>query len=207
MSGSIGITVEVQPGEKPAVLRLSSVAGSISIRMISGGGLFHAPSLSEATRTRVLMTEISCQSGSVSGDVVHGNGGSTIISSRSGSISVTIYTTGVTEQDPPSSLSVSTNSGSQNIKVLAPLASTEAVRAIEASHTVLGSGSMNIRYPNTWEGVVHARGQGMGSISASGRGLVVQKEGRNELYGYRGMKGGSRIEVLEQGSGSVRFQC
>jgi len=208
-SGSISVTVEVQPGEKPAVLRLSSASGSVRVQMVSGGGLFKSKprTISDAAQTRVLMTDISTQSGSVSGDVVHGNGGKTSISTQSGSVHVSIYTVGVTEDDPTSILSISTTHGSQNVNVLAPLASTEAVRAIEGTHTVRGSGSMNIRYPTEWEGVVHVKAHGMGSVSADGRGLVVQKEGRGELYGYKGMKEGKTIEILEQGSGSVHFSC
>jgi hypothetical protein len=177
--------------------------------MVSGGGLFKSktPTISDAAKTRVLMTDISSHAGSVSGDVVHGNGGKTSISSQAGSVSVSIYTVGVSDDDPTSTLSISTTHGSQNVKVVAPLASTEAVRAIEATHTVRGSGSMNIRYPTEWEGVVHVKAHGSGSVSADGRGLVVQKEGRGELYGYRGMKEGKTVEILEQGSGSVNFNC
>jgi hypothetical protein len=206
-SGSIGVTIEVQPGEKPAVLRLSSTAGSVHVKMASGGGLFRKPYVSDAARSRVVRTEISTHAGSVSGDVIHGNGGSTTLSTQAGSVSVTVYTVGVSDQDPASSMSVSTVHGSQNIKVIAPLTSTEAVRAIEASYQVRGSGSMNIKYPNAWEGTVHAKAHGTGSINAWGRGLEVHKEGRNELYGYRGMKEGRRIEMLEQGAGSISFEC
>ncbi len=66
---------------------------------------------------------------------------------------------------------------------------------------------MNIQYPQEWEGMVHIKAMGMGSIGASGQGLNVQKESSRELYGYRGMKEGRRIEVFEGGSGSVQFRC
>lgn len=156
---------------------------------------------------RVLETDISTKSGSVSGDLVHGNGGSTRISSHSASISLDIFTVGVSEQDPGSIISTTTNSGSQNLRILAPLGSAEPVRAIGASHTILGSGSMSIRYPIEWEGTVHLLAQGSGSVSAGGQGLRVRKESSRELYGYKGNKEGRQIEILEQGSGSVRFQC
>lgn len=206
-SGSISIKVDVQPGEKPAVLRLSSVAGSINVKFVSGRGLRSQPTLSPEASTRTLNVEISTHAGSISGDLLHGNGGSTVLSSQAGSVNVKIYTVGVSELDPPSKISVSTWSGSQNVEVRAPLASTEALRAIEASHTVTSSGSMDIRYPNEWEGMVHIKSGGPGSVAASGRGLVVQKESSRELYGYKGMKEGRTIEIQEAGSGSVQFRC
>ncbi|KAJ9496903.1 hypothetical protein H2202_007680 [Exophiala xenobiotica] len=206
-SGSISVNIEVQSGEKPAHLRLSSTAGSVHVKMTSGGGLFRKASVPEVASKRTLITEITAHAGSVSGDLVHGNGGSTTVSTHAGSVSLTLYTNGVSDEDPVSNISTSTWQGSQNIKVLAPFTSTEAVRAIVGSHVIQGSGSMNIQYPPEWEGLVHIKAMGMGSIGASGQGLNVQKESSKELYGYRGMKEGRRIEVLEGGSGSVQFRC
>ncbi|KAK7894873.1 hypothetical protein LTR67_005612 [Exophiala xenobiotica] len=206
-SGSISVNIEVQSGEKPAHLRLSSTAGSVHVKMTSGGGLFRKASVPEVASKRTLITEITAHAGSVSGDLVHGNGGSTTVSTHAGSVSLTLYTSGVSDEDPVSNISTSTWQGSQNIKVLAPFTSTEAVRAIVGSHVIQGSGSMNIQYPQEWEGLVHIKAMGMGSIGASGQGLNVQKESSKELYGYRGMKEGRRIEVLEGGSGSVQFRC
>ncbi|KIW50055.1 hypothetical protein, variant [Exophiala xenobiotica] len=206
-SGSISVNIEVQSGEKPAVLRLSSTAGSVHVKMTSGGGLFRKATVPEIASKRTLITEISAHAGSVAGDLVHGNGGSTTVTTHAGSVSLTLYTSGVSDEDPVSNISTSTWQGSQNIKVLAPFTPTEAVRAILGSHVVRGSGSMNIQYPQEWEGMVHIKAMGMGSIGASGQGLNVQKESSRELYGYRGMKEGRRIEVLEGGSGSVQFRC
>ncbi|OAL26233.1 hypothetical protein AYO22_04411 [Fonsecaea multimorphosa] len=206
-AGSITVNVEVQPGEKPAVLRLSTFSGSVNVKMISGGGLFSKPTVSDAARSRTLVTEISTKAGSVSGSVVHGNGGSTSISTLSGSISVSIFAVGVAETDPESTISTTSISGSQHIKVVPALGSTEAIRAIEASHTIRGSGSMNIAYPLEWEGMVHLSTHGHGSIAASGTGLVVRRESSRELKGYRGATQGRKVEILEIGSGSVKFSC
>ncbi|KAK4935149.1 hypothetical protein LTR10_023740 [Elasticomyces elasticus] len=206
-SGSISIRVDVQEGEKPATLRLSSLAGSVNVRFATGGGFMSKATLSPAAASRTLNIEISTHAGSISGNLLHGNGGSTVLSSQAGSVSVIINTVGVSELDPPSKISVSTWSGSQNVEVRAPLLSTEAVRAIEATHKVTSSGSMSINYPTAWEGMVHVKSLGSGSVGASGRGLVVQKESSRELYGYRGMKEGRTIEIFEEGSGSVNFRC
>jgi hypothetical protein len=206
-SGSISVTVEVQPGDKPAVLRLASTAGSINVRMTSGGGLFKKRLVSEAARSRVLQTEISVGAGSVSGNIVHGNGGSALISTNAGSINLDIYAVGVSEMDARSSLSTVSNHGSQNVRVYSDVTNTEPIRALQASHQVRGSGSMTIEYPTEWEGMVHLTSYGSGSIGASGRGLVVRKESSHELYGYKGPKEGTKVEISELGSGSVRFSC
>jgi hypothetical protein len=206
-SGSISVTVEVQPGNKPAVLRLASTDGSITVRMSSGGGIFKKRFVSDSARGRVLQTEISSNAGSISGDIVFGNGGTAVVSSRAGSITLDIYAVGVSEYDGKALLSTSSNDGSQTLRVISDVTNTEPVRAIEASHTVRGSASMNIAYPADWEGMVHATGYGSGSLGASGRGLIVNKESSHELYGYRGSKAGHNIEISELGSGSVRFTC
>ena len=206
-SGSITVTVEVQPGEKPAILRLASISGSVNVRMTSGGGFMKKRVVPEGARSRVLHTEISTQSGSVSGNVVHGNGGHASISTVAGSISLDVYAVRVSEQDAASTLKTASNNGSQHIRVYSDVASTEAVRAIEASHIVRGGGSMNIEYPTEWEGTVHLTSYGSGSLDASGRGLVVRKESSHELYGYRGAVEGRKVEIIEEGSGSVRFSC
>ncbi|KAJ4511638.1 hypothetical protein HRR83_004324 [Exophiala dermatitidis] len=207
-SGSIFVTIEVQPGDKPSVLRLASKSGSVRVRMVTGGGLFRKPTVvPKAAQERILQTDISTHSGSVIGNVIVGNGGSLRIDTHSASVSVDVFTFGVSEHHAPSNISTSTQSGSQNIQVIAPSGSTEAVRAIDASHTVLGSGSMNIHYPSKWEGTVHILQQGSGYISASGDGLLVRKESGREIFGYKGQKEGRKIEIFEQGSGSVRFRC
>ncbi|OCT53813.1 hypothetical protein CLCR_10017 [Cladophialophora carrionii] len=206
-SGSITVTIEVQPGDKPAVLRLASQAGSVNVKMTSGGGLFRKRFVSEVAKSRVLQTEISSSAGSVSGNIVHGNGGSASISTNAGSINLDVYTVGVSELDAHSRLSTVTNQGSQHVKVYSDISNTEPIRALEASHTVRGSGSMTIEYPTEWEGMVHMTSYGSGSMAASGRGLVVRKESSHELYGYKGSKEGTKVEIAELGSGSVRFTC
>ena len=206
-SGSIIVTIDVQPGEKPAVLRLASESGSVGVKMTSGGGFLKKRTVPDAARARVLRTELSTKSGSVHGDVVHGNGGSTSASVVSGSINLDIFTVAVSEMDPVSNLSTVSNQGSQHIHIFPDVNSSEPIRAIEASHMVKGSGSMNIEYPNEWEGMVHLSAFGSGSIGASGRGLVVRKESSHELYGYKGSKEGRKVEITELGSGSMRFSC
>lgn len=66
---------------------------------------------------------------------------------------------------------------------------------------------MSLQYPMEWEGMVHIKVHGSGSVMATGAGLDVRRESRQELNGYRGSKAGKTIEVAELGSGSVRFVC
>ncbi|KIW15334.1 hypothetical protein PV08_05380 [Exophiala spinifera] len=206
-SGSINVNIQVQSGDKPAVLRLATKSGSVHVRFSSGGGFFSKPVIPKISDQRPLMIDISTNTGSVSGDLVYGNGGSTTISTRSGSITLTMYSVGVSERDPVSNISTTTTTGSQTLKIMSPLASTEAVRAIQARHTVQGSGSMNIQYPQEWEGMVHIKVAGSGSVIASGRELNVQKESSRELYGYKGSKEGRTVDIFTSGSGSALFQC
>jgi len=164
---------------------------------------------------RVFQTEILTRSGSVSGNIVHGNGGSTSISTGSGSISISIYPVGVSGNDSVSTLHTTAGSGSQNIRFLSPNSvpgyrtTTSAIRALKVSHTTAGSGSISAIYPPEWTGRLHVTMKGSGSINASGSGLQVQKQGRHELFGWKGddAEHAASIDIIEKGSGSVNFQC
>ena len=200
-SGSISITVNPQSGDKPAILRLSSSSGSINVRMgeTSWNWGRHPHSVST---NRTFETILTSKSGTVSGSVLHGNGGKTHASSKSGSINLTINTVGVSENDTISRLSTSSNSGSQSIIVR----SSGAVRGLEASHVVHGSGSMTVNYPSNWDGVVHAKSGGSGHVQVNGNNLEYQGGGR-DIWARRGTGELKDIEVIGKGSGSVQFNC
>ncbi|KAK5062887.1 hypothetical protein LTR84_004962 [Exophiala bonariae] len=225
-SGSISITVDIQPGDRPAVLKLSSTSGSINVRMVpaSNQGIWSFWKKStggEKTQQRVenldrvFKTDISTKSGSVGGTVVHGNGGTTSISTGSGSHSISIYPVGVSGNDPSSTLTTTAGSGSQNVKILSPNSvagyqtTTSTIRSLKVSHTTTGSGSINVVYPGEWEGQLHVLLQGSGSINARGQGLQTQQQGRHELFGWKGVdsENASSVQITERGSGSVNFQC
>ncbi len=202
MSGSISITVNPQTGDKPAVLRLAAASGSISVRMGDTSWSWGPRQPHSISTNRTFETSITSKSGTVSGSILHGNGGKTDISTRSGSISLTINTIGVGTNDSTSKLSTSTNSGSQNVAIK----SFDPVRAVEARHIVYGSGSLNIDYPSSWEGMVHAKSGGSGSVQVDGSGLEYQGGGR-DVYAQRGNGDLKGVEVLGTGSGSVSFRC
>lgn len=164
---------------------------------------------------RVFKTDISTKSGSVGGTIVHGNGGSTSISTGSGSHSISVYPVGVSDSHPSSTLTTNAGSGSQNVKILSPntvpgyQSTTSTIRSLKVSHTTTGSGSINVEYPGEWEGQLHVLLKGSGSINARGQGLETQRQGRHELFGWKGAdsENASSVQITEMGSGSVNFQC
>lgn len=226
-SGSISITVEVQPGDKPAHMRLSTSSGSINVRVVQfyGANRWLAWASPKAIKPieglnsldRVFVTEISTNSGSASGNVLHGNGGTTSVSTSSGSINLDFYVVGVSSGDPTSKITTNTRSGSQNIKVIphgrfavspSEETSTAPIRAMQNLHRISGSGSVNVRYPNEWEGRLHIEQTGSGSMTADGPGLHVDRREPGELWAWKGESPSDApvTEIRELGSGSIRFQ-
>ena len=82
-----------------------------------------------------------------------------------------------------------------------------AITALRAKHHVTSSGSMRIKYPREWEGRVHISAGGSGSVDARGQGLELQRMGKKEIFGQRGKGVLNEVEVREDGSGSVGFDC
>ena len=184
-------------------MRLTTNSGSINIRMAGGSWLPWGPSPTVHSN-RTLDLRLSTSSGSVSGSVLAGNGGTTDISTRSGSQSVTIYTVGVTKNDTTTRLSTTSASGSQRLKVVSE--STEDVRAIEGRHLTSGSASLGIEYPRQWMGKVHAWVDGSAHVSVSGSDLERQGGGSN-VYAWRGNGDLKEVEVHGEGSGYIDFSC
>ncbi|KIV89364.1 hypothetical protein PV10_08940 [Exophiala mesophila] len=226
-SGSISITVEVQPGEKPAHMRLSTSSGSINVRVVQfeGAGRWLSWASSKIAKPveglnsldRMFVTEISTNSGSVNGNVLHGNGGTTSISTSSGSINLSFYVVGVSSGDPTSKITTNSKSGSQNIKVIpyarfadsySEQASTSAIRAMQNLHRISGSGSITVKYPSEWEGRLHIEQTGSGSMMAGGAGLNVDRREPKELWAWKGESPSDApvVEIRELGSGSIHFQ-
>lgn len=158
----------------------------------------------QVTTNRTLDLKLSTLSGSINGNVLAGNGGTTEMSTRSGSQSVSIYTVGVGKNDSTTRIATSSQSGSQHLKVIS--SSESDVRAIQAKHFSSGSGSFGIDYPRTWIGKIHAHSGGSGSVGVSGSDLQKQGGGR-DMYAWRGTGDLKEVEVYGQGSGPIRFSC
>jgi hypothetical protein len=194
--------VEPKPGDTVGVVRLKTSSGSINIKMAGGSWLPWVPAPKVETN-RTLDINVSTSSGSISGSILAANGGTTELSTRSGSQSITVYTVGAGKKAKTTRLLTSSNSGSQWIKVVS---SSEELRALESKHLVSGSASMMINYPSQWMGKVHAYVDGSGHVSMSGSDLETQGGGSN-IYGWRGDGDLKEVEVHARGSGSLRFSC
>jgi hypothetical protein len=202
-SGSIAVNIEVKSGDKPAVMRLATKSGSISIKMVRSSWFPWVPNNQPITN-RTLDISVSTTSGSVGGSVLAGNGGKTEISTTSGSHGVNIYLVGVGKDDNTTRLSTISSSGSQTIRVISQ--SEDDVLALEARHVVKGSGSMVIKYPTQWNGKLHAFTDGSGHVAVTGNDLE-QSGGGKDVYAWRGEGDLKEVDVHVRGSGSIGFAC
>ena len=150
---------------------------------------------------------MSSFSGSIGGSILVGGGGETSVTSRSGSLNLAIYPVNVDHGSPESIMSTTTNSGSSNIKVHTPVLGGKLTQLV-ANHQSTGSGSMTIKYPSTWEGGIHVRSIGSGSVNVNGQGLQFDQYGNREVVGWRGgEKNRKVIDIKTIGSGSINFKC
>jgi len=178
------------------VLRISSASGSIRVKV-------NDPA---SNSNRTFDTSIDTKSGSVKGEVLLGNGGSTTINTVSGSIRTTILTVGVDENSPLSTLTTGSNSGTQTISIQGPAIGGKVAR-LQANHHSLGSGSIILKYSPNWTGKMHAKIVGSGGVKATGDGLQFQQNGNKEVYAWRGSGDLATVEAIGQGSGKIDFAC
>jgi hypothetical protein len=207
LSGSISITVVPHPGRVPAVLRVASASGSINIRIDKSYLNAAQATQYQDALNRTFDTKISSFSGSIGGSILVGGGGETKVTTRSASLNLAIYPVNVDHGSPESTLSTTTASGSSNINVHNPVFGGKLTQLV-AHHQSTGSGSMTIKYPSTWEGGVHLKLVGSGSVNVRGQGLQFDEYGRKEVVGWRGgEKNRKVIDVNTLGSGSISFSC
>lgn len=201
-SGSIEVTIQVYPGDKPAILNIGSRSGSIKVNI--DWSLIQDDS--HAARGRRFETSLTRSSGSVEGSVFHGNGGTTTVQTDSGSIGLTLYTFGASSMDPFSTFSTTSHSGSQNLVILPGSSSGGKLTNLNGDHLVLGSASLKARYPTDWEGNFHGSVGGSGHLDAYGSGLEFLVKGPNLIEARRG-DGKSQVNCRIEGSGSGLFRC
>lgn len=206
-SGSISITIVPHPGTAPAVLRIASTSGSINIKIDKSYlNAAEAAQYQDALK-RNLDTKISSISGSVSGSILISGGGEATITSLSGSLNLNFYPVHIGRRSPESRLSTTTTSGSSNIKVHDPVFGAKLTQLV-AHHHSTGSGSMHIRYPSTWDGDIHAKSVGSGSVNVRGQGLQFEQRDSREVVAWRGEEKSRKvIDVTTLGSGSINFAC
>lgn len=159
---------------------------------------------SDATN-RTFETSINTQSGSVTGSLLGGNGGTTKIETHSGSMSLTIHTLDLGPYGQVSKLQTQSQSGSQQLKVSS--SSNQDLRNLEATHIASGSASIRLDYPRRWQGKLHMKSEGSGSMVARGSGLEFEQDGNREKFAYRGEGDLKTVDILGMGSGSGVFFC
>lgn len=196
-SGSISIIVQLADDDilnprssHSPILKLSTKSGSINLT-------FKSPRFSNVPLNHT--TILTTVSGSCSARIAHGL--STSVSTSSGSQSLNIYPSALGNE---SYLTTTSKSGSQNIIVHDPEgAAGSRLDNFRADITTMGSASLNVRYPRTWEGTVHASLGGSGHVNLLGKNVEVVDFGKKEAHGTRGK--GSRTELVGSGSGSINF--
>ena len=135
------------------------------------------------------------------------NGGFTSLAHKSGSLTMSIHPVGsfANNEELPSRLVTDSGSGSTTITVQSPIWGGKLAN-LAASHISTGSGSTTLNYPFQWEGGVHVKTVGSGSVNVNGQGIDYEMRGRSEVLAWKG-EGKKMVEVSTTGSGSTSFTC
>jgi len=151
---------------------------------------------------REYITTVSTQSGSISGTFPLG--ARTAIDSRSGSLSGVELVVMPTNVSASRRLSTISQDGSQSVRITEDyfLAGKRKSwwEGMLAKHESR-SGSISVEYPDSWEGTIDVETES-GSISVTGRGVVIIREGRGRVVAQKGEEGGGRV-IARAGSGKV----
>ncbi|RYC61982.1 hypothetical protein CHU98_g4220 [Xylaria longipes] len=155
---------------------------------------------------REYITSVSTRSASISGTFPLGS--QTSLDSRSGSLGgielvvVPINTSGARR------LRTVSVDGMQNVRVvddgfwdMAKSAWWQGMVSKHESH----SGSINVEYPDSWEGTIEVQTES-GSIGVTGRGVEIIREGQGRVVARKGKEGGGKVIVrARSGSVDLRF--
>lgn len=195
-SGSINIGVHPQPADAenpiPAELVINSHSGQVSIDFLA----FNAPE-------RDYRVSIDSRHGSVDGHLLHGR--MTSIVSNSASIKAQILP--FAANNYASTLRTASQSGSQEIAVLA-LSNDPGVpiNRMSSTHST-NSGSLVLRYPKEWQGTIEGHTRA-GSLRLHGGDLDIIRRSSSSNVGHyvlaRKGSGNSTLNFLT-GSGSVNI--
>jgi len=142
---------------------------------------------------REYQVNVTSQLGRISGFYIHGTNTSIITSMGDITASLLPFASDAYESE----ITTATHAGRQEITVLPPHSGKKnPMRRIDANHRS-EAGSVEVRYPSTWEGVVEAQSD-LGSVSVGGKDLRIIKE-------HRGMGGFVEAEKGKgEGTTSVR---
>ena len=168
ISGSVDITVSVEPGDPqvPAELQLHSVSGSIKVTAV------HPSSGMNILRDRVLDTKISTTSGKITATIPHGY--KTDLQNTSGNINAELHPHG--QVSKPSQINLMSASGNMYM-TLHPYVTDPGQPLTNLSTTCKGvSGKVKLTYPMTWQGEIEVYMK-RGTVRRDWPGLKVHKEG------------------------------
>lgn len=202
VAGSIDVNIYPRPAlpstpQTPASLVLASTSGSISANVLN----IHTQPGNKIP-DRIYTSRLSSISGSISAKLLHT--ASTTLLSTSGRIYADIYPTSYSSSSSfSSSITTSCQAGSTDITVHPDLFSPQSpIKKLSGKHANT-SGSLKVRYPNTWEGQIQARTLS-GRVGINWDGVrIIRDWGGKEVLAERGAGEGQL--VLESISGGVEL--
>ncbi|KAK6375404.1 hypothetical protein LTR64_003527 [Lithohypha guttulata] len=201
-TGTIDIEIDLQQGREPAFLSLTSLTGAISLRV--------APSFvhRQAIPSRAIYTELRTLTGTVTAEILLGDGACASVSTVTGLQDITILAYDMGPNDPISNLTTDSRTGEQKVRLTSLGSSYETITNIRAHHRVAGTAAMNIVYPSNWYGEVYALTSPLGNIEMQGGELRYLQNNNGEKLAYRGReRSGQMVEIISIGTGSVKFIC
>ncbi|KAI1171163.1 hypothetical protein F4777DRAFT_566326 [Nemania sp. FL0916] len=155
---------------------------------------------------REYITSVSTWSASISGSFPLGS--RTSLDSHSGSIGgVELVVVPINTSGPRKLRTVSVD-GMQSIRIVdydyRAASKTAWWKGMVSEHRSQ-SGSINVEYPDSWEGTIEVEAQS-GSISVVGRGVVILREEQGRVFAQKGSGiGGKVVARARSGSVSLRF--
>jgi len=150
---------------------------------------------------REYITSVNTQSGSISGTFPLG--ARTGLESHSGSLSRVELIVVPVRFLGSRRLSTMSHSGSQSVRIVenCSWATEEAWWEGMLSKHESRSGSINVEYPDSWEGTIEVETES-GSVSIKGIGVEIIREGRGRVVARKGKEGSGKV-MVRSGSGKV----
>jgi hypothetical protein len=153
-------------------------------------------------QAREYITSVRSQSGTISGTFPFG--ASTRLDSHSGSLSGVELVVVPVNASRPRQLSTVSLGGSQSVRIVEHYLWPKQEKAWwegMVSRHESQSGSINVEYPNNWEGTIDVETRS-GSVSVTGEGVEIIRMGKRGVIARKGKESSGKV-VVRAGSGSV----
>lgn len=200
-TGSINVEIDPQPGDKPAILFLSSDIGSVTVRIADA----YLRRRHKARRT--IYTEIHSLTGTIFAEILLGYGGCALVETTTGPQTLSIWTSGVGPDDEISNLTTTSGTGTQKITLTSLDSDRIPVSSIRGIHQSLATATLDIIYSPHWVGKVHAAASPFGVVSVIGDDLKYIEKDRDNVVAYRGSERNLTLtEVISKGTGDASFR-